>query len=1214
MGEKDGHTEQGSGLDMSTSLGPFAVEPDQIVRLGSSFTVFINRLLDTEHAAAGQAGIQLRTNYWENVGDGGVDAYIRGASGSRWLPDGDSAWQFKRGDLAPQECRNELSGRRHRSEQPASTWARDLIAGGAKYRLVLGVALTPQKIANRTKALYAEAQALGLSTAEGTYEVLDANMLARWSEEYPSLAVSPLLRGPGQLATDFKTWSDSNRHTSRWVATPERNELMENLRTAASNQSAPDIRVDGVSGLGKTRFVMEALRGTPLECLVAYIGDAEKLGPELVNHLLAHRRSAVVVVDECTARRHEKVAEAIPIDSRVKLLTIGEPDSYHIRAPLLRLDGLSEDALDSILKENWPELWSEARRFITTQSDGNVRLALLLGENILRAPLASANELIQGSDISGLLTNFLSGGGDFLAASILALCRRVGWDGDLGYQVERLADSTGVSLEQLRNVGFVLEQQGLLVRQGRYRAVSPHPVAIFLATRAWRELSDRLVRDLVPHLDGEFAYSFFSRAADLGEFEPTHTAIARLLESDGPFSSLDTIESRGTGRVLTQIAIVAPDETSLHLTQLIQDSTTDHLEGLRQSRRDLVWTLEKLAWHSRTFDEAADNLLKLALAENETWSNNATGTWVNLFGTMLPGTAAKPRQRLDYLQRVAANTDVRTKRLLVEAAARALSQHEFIQVSGELQAGVLVEPRGTPATYAEAFEYQSAIISLLASLLRDADAEVVEDAESTLIGAIHPSLEIPAVLEPLIDGLLQMRPEGLQKVRKETEHLSALFERVDDVDGRIQGLRALTDRLPSVTNLEELDVLVQLNRWDFSEGELQARIQAAVQALPEAGQERALELLRSNVPASWELGRAVAVAWGRSDERMQALADNASASLPALVGYLWGVHEQGSPEAFDDFLEGPIGATLPPELRVAIAVRGPAMGRGIERVLSELSELTPAEGAAALFGWHRSLSGQQALRLFGDWTDRIESQGDYNAVVGFAGMVLHNADETWDLLRDTVYRLVMMRQRFPGVGREERAWARLAERFLPGHAVEICKLYLDSIEAGDFTMHEGSEDSALLLRCAAAEPIEVWGEVSRRLEAGSWRVELSLRWWLIGSIPAEVIDSWIGSDVGRARIAASVTSVGGDETTQLARTLLARFGTDDEITSSLAGAFISGSWLGNESDRIAAQIDQLRGWVSRASEPQGVRAWARRMIRSLEIRRSQALQREAERD
>jgi hypothetical protein len=73
-------------------FGPFSVAPGQISALGVNFTPFVNELLRVESAAAGLDGGQLTTTYRVNVGDRGVDAGLRRAAGTRYIPEGDSAW------------------------------------------------------------------------------------------------------------------------------------------------------------------------------------------------------------------------------------------------------------------------------------------------------------------------------------------------------------------------------------------------------------------------------------------------------------------------------------------------------------------------------------------------------------------------------------------------------------------------------------------------------------------------------------------------------------------------------------------------------------------------------------------------------------------------------------------------------------------------------------------------------------------------------------------------------------------------------------------------------------------------------------------------------------------------------------------------------------------------------------------------------------------
>jgi hypothetical protein len=58
--------------------------------------------------------------------------------------------------------------------------------------------------------------------------------------------------------------------------------------------------------------------------------------------------------------------------------------------------------------------------------------------------------------------------------------------------------------------------------------------------------------------------------------------------------------------------------------------------------------------------------------------------------------------------------------------------------------------------------------------------------------------------------------------------------------------------------------------------------------------------------------------------------------------------------------------------------------------------------------------------------------------------------------------------------------------------------------------------------------------------------------------------------------------------------------------------FVSGTWWGNESDRLNEQIRQLDGWVASRDEPAGVKTWARKVIENLKRRRDVVLEEEAE--
>jgi hypothetical protein len=279
--------------------------------------------------------------------------------------------------------------------------------------------------------------------------------------------------------------------------------------------------------------------------------------------------------------------------------------------------------------------------------------------------------------------------------------------------------------------------------------------------------------------------------------------------------------------------------------------------------------------------------------------------------------------------------------------------------------------------------------------------------------------------------------------------------------------------------------------------------------------------------------------------------------------------------------------------------------------MSGLQELPVASAISASFGFHRKLGEAGALALLDNWVERVDSQQDYNALVDWLNLVLHPDPTVPEVMRDSVWRLIELRRAYPDVGRETWDWSRLASGFAAERPYELGSLILDLVDSREVMLHEGDDQSKLLGECAATDQ-RVWAEIAGRLEGGSWLLQMELQGWFLHRVPPEVVDEWVGTNLARARIVASIAPVGGSTPSPYARLLLDRFGQDDEVKSSLYGSLVTGFWTGNESDRIASQIEQLNGWRANTHEPLGVRAWAREVVTSLEQAKQRALQREAE--
>ena len=483
---------------------------------------------------------------------------------------------------------------------------------------------------------------------------------------------------------------------------------------------------------------MRALDDFPRSRTVAYAPRRPDLNQEMLNFLLTSDRPVTLVVDECDAREHDKIHEDITRDALVTLITIGPSSEYVTESPIIDAGLLSTIEAEEYLRTNHRSVPPEAIPVLAEGCAGNVGHARWLAIKLRESTPQQLSDLISHGNIARFVTSLLPQGGDtFLVAQTLALFERVGWDEDLAHQAETVATFLGLTPTAMTQAVEELERTDVVKRHGRYRSIEPHPLAVLLAAEAWSASTSKIIHDLIPSLDSTMLMSLLRRAADLGSNGPTREVFADFLKRVELLGSLETIESHGLSEYLIQLAIIAPDETARHLRGLIMGTSLDRLRSQTGSRRNVVWSLEKLAWHSRLFESAADCLLRLSLAENETYANNATGTWTALFGAVLPSTGADPSARIAYLVDKSRVSEPEIRRRVVDGLGNALSVHESVARSAEIQGGVFVEARGSVPTAEARQSYQLSVLDVLKSLLTD-------EAEDVAIARNGCSHQVPS--------------------------------------------------------------------------------------------------------------------------------------------------------------------------------------------------------------------------------------------------------------------------------------------------------------------------------------------------------------------------------------------------------------------------------------------------------------------------------------
>ena len=1093
--------------------------------------------------------------------------------------------------------------------------ALEILRDGGKYRLVVGADINAKQVDRRRKALQDEAKAQGVTVGQDTIRVLNASDLAAWAGEHPSLAVSPLLGGITHVAVNFTAWSGSAGMTGPWVPNDSADAVAAAVEELMTGSGVGALHVQGVSGLGKTRSVIEALRGQRCEPLVAYVYAADALPPNLVYQLHQQERHTILVVDECEPRMHEILARQIPVGSKVRLITIGTPSGYLPKAEIHKIGRLDDQAMREVLRRNEPALRSEASLVVVSAAAGNVKLALLLASDLARRPVSAASDLITTEVIESYVTRSLPAGSGLLACTALALFTRLGFDAEASGELQAVADGLGFSVLELKAAAADLNHDGLLSRLGRFRAVTPHPLAIYLAARGWEQFGDQITATLLPSLDHSMTTRLLQRATDIGESSALRRAVTQLLGPGGRFEKTGTAQDNDQGGILMYLAVMAPQVIADRLTTTLAALTDQQRDEMASQRPEVTWTLEKLAWHTATFRQAAAGLLNLAVTADGRSRQARARSWTDLFGTFLANTSAAPQARGRYIADSSRDPDRRVRHLAVAAAARACAVHETVSMSPADQGGFLVAARGRPSTRGDAWDYHGAAMDILADLANDTDPQVADEAVGALIAVIQPFLEREPLRERLARALTRLPPRGLTRARTQLEHLRALFARASgDSATRQAGLEALEAMLPAATPEEEFDALANASRWDFGyENELQQQVDEAALAIP-AGHRTAhiLQVVTARPAAAFELGRTLSALADDDDTVLDELVTQAAAgNTEPLAGFLRNRVDNGAPGAFDDLLDSSRSATLNDAALLAVSVRGPRTARGWRRAVRLVGAMPPSNGARGLFGWHAGLTIPQLRQVLRDWMGRLSSQADYNAVVDFIALAIFRHSPWKASIDPAVAELVGRRTRYPDVGNQESDWTQLARRQLEQQPDRLHDTLLLLLADGGYQPFEDTEEDKLLRETIEKVGPAGWRKTMDRL-AASPRMEAAFRGWLAGAADLGVAIAWVGTDLKRARFLAQVATPGEDKVDPVARFLLTSFGNDAEVAAALSTTYVTGTTWGNYSVHCQAQIDQLTGWIHDPAEPQEVKNWAQRMITALAAERDRALQSEAE--
>lgn len=774
--------------------GPFDVSVDTLktFKPDEAVDLFCD-LLRAESIRTGRPVAQANVPRAITTADGGVDADIDLGPGAFMpfglLREGKVRYQIKTGSFSATSLGDIKSLLLKSGIAGSGPFAPEDINPRVKYCLDNGgtfIAVLFGSDAVGTSEDYGSAQLKELAVqidptyARCSFEVLRANQIAAAITAIsPATALS--LNGlAGQQGAPFhqlKYLGEScDLEVGRYQATPELDATANEIsRDANALQSFRHIRVLGDAGSGKTHLVYRALAQSVSSAHVLYCKDSEALAtsPAFWQLLeLSRNANIVLVADECPVGNAAALQSQLKnVASHLLLITIFNQydgdGALSSEVALAAVSPLAVAPMEQIFNSyGIPE---DKQKWLAQLCEGSPRAAHQIGRLISVSPEVEYSEHFHKLDwlwkqiiCSPEGKDSEVGSRRLTVARCIALFRDLYWGRHDGGASKRIFEKVvqqidpGITTAVLNNSIGALQARRVL--QGTSTLyLSPKLLHIKMWVDLWDNfehkfdeqwLKDNLTAPMLEKLFAMFEYAKESKAAT--------RFVEEMLKESASFASLSAFAGKGNAALFFALAQADSKAALRRLRITLEAASPEERKAFREGRREVVHGLERLAVFEENFLDAAECLLLLAEQENESWSNNATGTFVSLFSLGYGKIAASqmsPLEKLPYLAHQLRGSSTERRTIVIESLSESLNPFMSRVDIGESSGLRLLPKRWTPAKYSDLWNCYAGHVDLLVAAHDFLHGKDRSAAAHAVLSHIRSLFLIPILEERLMNAL-----------------------------------------------------------------------------------------------------------------------------------------------------------------------------------------------------------------------------------------------------------------------------------------------------------------------------------------------------------------------------------------------------------------------------------------------------------------------------
>lgn len=706
---------------------PFIVESNDINKLNDiQLTQLLKELLHAEafHFGIAQRAVEVSLNII--TGDGGEDGRIsweHGPDSTDYIPSRLTLFQNKATDMGPSAYAKEILT----ESGEIKLMVEQVLDQGGSYVVFTTQELNKRQKQERIKKLRESLEEKGKAYANKCdLKIYDASQIASWVNNYISTIVAVQHWSGRPMERGLKTYTLWGEHEdlSRLPFAPvaSRTGIIEELKKSLPAPKSC-FRLIGLSGLGKTRTAFQVFsEDEAIRSLVVYVDANHAPGIDaLVADWVSLNYKAILVVDNCEYRLHDRLVKEVRRESsQISLLTL-DYNFDSISAPTIcfTLKQMADNELLQLLSPLYRNALADLDRIVGF-AQGFPQMAVLLAEARL-----SEDPRIGTLTEDELAKKLLWGRNETEQPDhlkILQVCSLFdvfGIEKEAEHQLAYISRIAGIDVDEVYACIQEYSRRGLIDRRGRFGQVVPKPLAIRLAGQWWTKTRELKQRELVDSIPEGMIEGFCNQVEKMNFHSDVKLLTEKLCGPQGPFGLAEVILSARGSRLFRSFVNVNPNATSAALYRALSGLSYSQLLSIDGDvRRNLVWGLERLCFHADLFMESAWCMLLLASAENEAWSNNATGMFAQFFRINLSGTAAGPEERFSLLRKAMEIHEASVDMVLLCALEQAINTYGGSRTIGAEYQGVkapLEEWR--PKIWQEIFDYWQAAIDLYMEML-----------------------------------------------------------------------------------------------------------------------------------------------------------------------------------------------------------------------------------------------------------------------------------------------------------------------------------------------------------------------------------------------------------------------------------------------------------------------------------------------------------------